>query len=236
MAYAPAMSRIAKKYRQFTTPLPLNDFDGYDGYWEERGDEDYCTRWGIALEKIPDGATLLDVGCGTGAFLRYLTANRPHIDARGTDVSAKAVKIAVSTGLDAFVSDLTEDTLDRDYDYITCFETIEHIHEAERVLQTMRDATKKQLIMSLPNIGFVEHRIRLAAFGRFPNTSLKFHAKEHIRHWTVRDFTEWVGTFGLRVVQVEGSGGSKFYPWRKRPDLFCPQVVYTLERVTTPAS
>ena len=228
----PAVARVRRKLAKYTAPLPLNDFNGYDEYWTARDEEVVLPRWQIAAAKIPDGASVLDVGCGSGGFLRYLGSERPNATLRGTDISPQAVREANDSGLDAFVADLTREPLDREYDYITAFEVIEHIHEAELALQTMLAATKHQLIMSLPNLGFVDHRIRLGLFGRFPNTNLKFHAKEHIRHWTVRDFTEWVGHFGLEVVEVEGQYGPPWGPWKTHPSLFSPQVVYTLERVS----
>jgi hypothetical protein len=58
-----------------------------------------------------------------------------------------------------------------------------------------------------------------------------FHAKEHIRFWTGKDFRDWTAHFGLRVVEVQGRWGLRGMPWRSRPELFSPQVVYTLERV-----
>jgi methionine biosynthesis protein MetW len=172
---------------------------------------------------------VLDVGCSNGGFLSYLTSVRPNVKARGTDVARAALEAAAAKGHDVFYADLTTEPLDREYDYITCFEVIEHIHEAEAVLVNLRDATRRQLIMSLPNLGYIEHRIRLGIFGRFPNTSLVLHVKEHIRHWTVRDFKDWAAHFDLDVVSVEGQKGFPIVPWRRFPSLFAAQVVYTLE-------
>jgi methionine biosynthesis protein MetW len=228
-------SRVLRRLRAYNDPLPLEDFEGYDGYWDERErSEDTGTvlpRWRIAAEKIPDGSSVLDVGCGSGGFMRYLLSQKPDCKVRGTDISDHAVELAAKSGLDTFQADLTREPLDREYDYITGFEMIEHVHEAEKVLVAMRDATRKQLILSLPNTGYIEHRLRLAVFGRFPNTQIKFHAKEHIRFWTGKDFRDWTAHFGLRVVDVQGQWGLRGMPWRSRPELFSPQVVYTLERV-----
>jgi methionine biosynthesis protein MetW len=222
--------RLRSRLSQYTAPLPMQTFNGYDEYWAARGGEPIIhPRWRIAVGKIPDGATVLDVGCGAGGFLSYLRRERPHVIARGTDISAEAVRAACAAGHDAFRSDLTRERLQDKYDYITCFETIEHIADAEVVAEALRDATRHQLIMSLPNFGYLHHRIRHAVFGRFPNTSLMYHVKEHIRHWGVTDFTEWAAALGLGVVSVEGQYGGRYMPWRTHPALFSPQLVYVLE-------
>ena len=216
--------------RRYTEPLPLNDFDDYDNYWVERGGEPIIhPRWKIAVEFIPDGAKVLDVGCGQGGFLDYLRERRPGCTISGTDISAAGAATARSKGHHAFQADLTVEKLPERYDVITCFETIEHIADAESVLVNMRDACAGQLIMSLPNIGFIDHRIRLGVFGRFPNTNLKFHAREHIRHWTVPDFVNWAGRYGLTVKSVHGQYGSRKVPWKRYPSLFARQLVYVLE-------
>jgi hypothetical protein len=154
------------------------------------------------------------------------------VAARGTDISPKAVERARHAGLDAFQADLTREPLEGQYDYVTCFETIEHIADAEAVAVALRDATRNRLIMSLPNFGYLHHRIRHGVFGRFPNTSLKFHVKEHIRHWGVQDFTEWTAALGLRVISVQGQYGGRYMPWRRHPGLFSSQLVYLLEPMT----
>lgn len=228
---------VLRRLKTYNTPLPLEDFEGYDGYWEGReAGEDTATvlpRWQLAAAKIPDGSSVLDVGCGSGGFLQYLLSQKPNCTVRGTDISDHAVALAAAKGLDTFQSDLTKESLDREYDYITGFEMIEHVHEAEKVLVVMRDAMRKQLILSLPNTGYIEHRARLALFGRFPNTQIKFHAKEHIRFWTAKDFRDWAEHFDLRVVEIEAQWGLRGLPWRSRPELFSPQLVYTLERATS---
>ncbi len=230
-------SRLAKRLtlQTYREPLPLRSFEDYDGYWEHRAVEETRVqpRWELALRHIPMGASVLDVGCGTGGFMKYLTEQRPDVTVQGTDISAAAVKVAQEAGLSAFTADLTAEPLEGSYDVITCFEAIEHIHDAEEVLIAMRDASRR-IVISCPNIGYIEHRARLGLFGRFPNTTLMFHAKEHIRHWTVRDFRDWAAHHGLQVVTVEGQKGYPVVPWRRWPSLFAAQVVYTLERPETP--
>lgn len=74
--------RIA--YRQFheiTRPAPLLEFEDYDAYWKSRINDGLTARIldrHIVIEKsIPDGESVLDIGCGDGTFLRYLKKVSP---------------------------------------------------------------------------------------------------------------------------------------------------------------
>ena len=229
------MSARLKAYRDrlrlLTSPAPMNEFSDYDAYWTERQDLNVIQeRWRIASEVIREGATVLDVGCGSGEFLSFLQRTRPDLKASGADYSPVSVEMTKERGFDAFQLDLANDTIPSQYDYVTCFETIEHIPDAERAIVNLRDAFREQLIVSIPNVGAIDYRIRLGLFGRFPVTSCVFHIKEHVRFWTFKDFHEWVAHFGLRVVKAQGHIGGALLPWRRRPALWSAGVVYILER------
>ncbi len=67
-----------------------------------------------AAELLPRGATVLDVGTGSGAIALALAAERPDLVVRGIDVSADAVSVAERnrTDLDLNVSFSVGDLLD----------------------------------------------------------------------------------------------------------------------------
>jgi methionine biosynthesis protein MetW len=228
----PKLRSIAIRWRKLTGPAPLSDFSDYDDYWQKRGGtERIYRRWTIAVEHIPDGATLLDVGCGNGEFLQYLKSVRPTVIARGIDISASAVERARALGFEADVVNIGESEIDGTYDYVTCFELLEHIAEAETALLRLSRAFTHQLIVSVPNIGSIGCRVRLGVFGRFPITNCVMHIKEHVRHWTPTDFREWVAHHGLCVARSEGQYGVKGTPWRSWPSLFATGMVYVLEHM-----
>jgi len=63
-------------------PAPLEEFADYDEYWDKRKQESEqdrsIPRYELVTEKIPDGASVLDIGCGNGAFLSYLKKTSPQ--------------------------------------------------------------------------------------------------------------------------------------------------------------
>jgi SAM-dependent methyltransferase len=76
------------------------------------------------LDRIDfSGKDVLDVDCGRGIFLSQIKNAR---SLWGVDISAAAVKIAASKGINAQVRELPKLDLPQSFDIITCFETIEH--------------------------------------------------------------------------------------------------------------
>ena len=217
-------------WRRLSGPPPMNEFSDFDNYWEQRGRlKTIFRRWEVAADYIEDGASVLDVGCGTGEFLAYLKSRRPNTKCTGVDFSDNAISITRSQGFDADRANLAEEDLTGTFDYVTCFEVLEHIPEAEIALRRLKKCFRRQLIVSTPNVGYFGCRLRLAVFGRFPITMCVMHIKEHVRHWTPKDFKEWVAREGLRVVRVEGQYGLRFTPWKLWPSLFARGVVYVIE-------
>src|ERR1041385_6732678 len=159
------------QWKRLNGPPPMNDFSDYDDYWEKRGKlRTVFRRWQVAADCIEDGATLLDVGCGTGEFLSYLRARKPTVKSKGIDFSPTSIAMTRSAGFQVEAADIAQKEIRAEYDYITCFEVLEHIADAESAIRHLRKAFRKQLIVSIPNVGYVGCRIRLAVFGRFPVT------------------------------------------------------------------
>lgn len=207
----------------------MSDFADYDEYWAKRGAPSVLyRRWQIAADTMEVGSSLLDVGCGSLGFLEYVRRHRPDIHVAGCDFSAAAVENARQAGFDAFFHDIGKTPLPGHYDYITCFEVLEHIPHAEAAFRNLKGCFRKKLFVSLPNVGCLRCRVRLAVFGKFPLTVCNLHVNEHVRHWTPRDFRYWMETESMRILHVDGQYGLRgFYRWF--PGLFAHGLVYTLE-------
>jgi len=208
----------------------MKSFSDYDDYWEKRGMlEQVFRRWEITAELIEDGASLLDVGCGTGEFFDYLRKVKPRVRCKGLDFSDRAVEMLRARGFEVEKGDIAVDPIVGQYDYVTCFEVLEHIPDAEAALRHLQPAFRKHLIISVPNVGCWLCVFRLVFVRRFPLTNCQLHIKEHVRHWTVKDFREWIAFCGMKVVRVEGQYGFAYTPWKKWPSLFATGVLYVIE-------
>lgn len=241
----PVYLALANSYRQFkrlfiypkTARVGVLD---YDVYWDTKLENNIgqLSPWRrkraqVFTDLVSDGDRVLDLGVGDGALLMYML-ERKKIDAVGLDVSPKAVEFCQKQGLNVVLADINKpisDFLDGQYDYIICSEIIEHLPDPEGLLNNLRPFVRKGIIVSIPNTGYYQHRLRLL-FGRFP-LQWVVTPGEHLRFWTLADFRWWARHLNFtisRIIPYEGTRGLKD-TW---PGLFAAAFVYVLQDKAAP--
>lgn len=216
----------------FLDPMPLREFSDYDDYWEKRGKQEPKYRFIWVTEHLSGKEKLLDVGCGDGAFLEYVREHRPEVRLLGIDGSAAAIEKLRAKGLEgALAGDLNSPDLEafRDVDVVVAMELIEHLPEPELLMREFLKTKAIIFYITIPNLGFIVNRLRLALGGKMPVTAIVYHIKEHLRFWTVRDFHHWADYCGFKVQKYSGQNGF-FGLWRIWPSLFARQMIYVLHR------
>jgi methionine biosynthesis protein MetW len=233
----PGIDFLIQGYRESRRPAPLDEFASYDEYWDQRAQQGFrdpphvMMRYRCVSERIPDGARVLDVGCGDGGFLAHLKKQRPSCEVLGADVSARSVAMLSERGIPGLVLDPARplrEQIDGSFDYVVLMEVIEHIVDAESVIRDVCRFNPKRIFVSVPNMGFIFNRIRLMFGGRMPITVIVYHMREHVRFWTVKDFHEWAEVMGLEVKGVFGQHGYIPALVEHFPALFARAVVYEL--------
>ncbi len=229
----------ANRYRQarrlFSYPPTANvGVVDYNAYWDEKfaqydGDmgEWRHKRAQVFASMVSAGDRVLDLGVGDGALLRYMI-DQAGVQGTGLDVSEKAVAFCRQQGLDVHLADVNapiDQYITQPYDYIVMSEIIEHLPDPERLLNELRPHARKGLIVSVPNTGFYQHRLRLL-FGRFP-LQWVVTPGEHLRFWTYADFLWWARQMRYEVVRAVPYEGTPLLK-DAQPGLFAAAFVYLL--------
>ncbi len=166
---------------------------------EVLGRSDYA----LISELIPEGARVLDLGCGDGALLEWLKANK-HVEARGVEMRRELVQQAIARGVTVYQGDL-ESSLreypDGAFDYVVLSQTLQELRQP---LQVMREILRigRYVVVAFPNFGHWRVRVSHLFSGRAPRTQLfpyGWHDSPNVHFLTILDFEETVGEQGWVV-------------------------------------
>lgn len=148
-------------------------------------------------------ARVLDLGCGTGAFLKHLASVVSGLSLAGADFSDASIKTATSTcssiqpapELKA-ITGYPTDWQASSFDVIYVIEVVEHLKDA--VLDSvLKEASRLlvqggYLIITTPNNEDLEKQHTCC-----PNCGTTFHIWQHVRNWSATSLTEYVLPFGF---------------------------------------
>lgn len=190
----------------------------------------------VIASLVEPGSKVLDVGCGDGALLAFLTQAR-NVEGRGLELSQAGVNACVARGLSVVQGDADRDLAfypDQSFDYAVLSRTIQAVREPRRVLGELQRVGRR-VIVSFANYGHWRARLRLLAAGRMPalpSGAPLWQDHEAIRPCTVRDFATLVGDLGMRVERAvpisHGEPGPPFASVLWRANWFAEDVVFLI--------
>jgi len=194
------IQNIKNIIRQITHyPKLVLEETNYDDYWKDkRGDNlGFSNSWqkqrgDWIVDRIEEGSTVLDIGCGDGGVLLYMKKKK-DFQAMGADISDIVLNFLDSKGIEVVKFDINDfESIENlpEVDYVMILEVLEHMPNPEKFLNMIMKKTKKSLFFSFPNSGYISYRLRLL-FGAFP-MQWRIHPGEHLRFWTYRDLKWWL--------------------------------------------
>ncbi len=153
---------------------------------------------------IPEGASVLDLGCGNGGLLALLRS-RGHRRLMGIELDEAAVVNCVRRGLDVVQADLNHglaNYADGQFDVVVLSQTLQTVIDVQTVIREMLRVGKRGVV-SFPNLGYYKLREQLAEHGRAPLVALgggsHWYETHNVRFLTIADFEEFCQDHAITI-------------------------------------
>ncbi len=179
-------------------------------------------------DRTPEGAKVLDIGCGKGDLL-FKLVNEKNIQAMGIELSQEKVMAAVSRGLSVHHGNVDEGLssfLDQSFDLTIFSLTIQELANPLEVLKESFRVSKKVVVV-FPNFGHWPGRWQLAIRGRAPRTvSLPYSWYDSPnRHFlTIKDWKEMCEAEEWKILDEGYLANGR--PVRFTPNFFAEVAVH----------
>ncbi len=190
---------------------------------EEGLEQKIFTQW------ISVGASVLDLGCGEGELLAYLTKER-NIRAQGIELDPQAINRCVAEGLNVYQQDIDtglSEYAEGSFDYVILNQTLQQVKKPALVLQEALRVGKK-VVIGIPNFAYIKARASIFFRGRVPVTAAlpyQWYDTPNLHFLSLADFTTYCKTRHIVIEQGAYRSGSREV--RFRPNLFA-EVGYFL--------
>ena len=170
---------------------------------------------------VPAGAaTVLDVGCGAGAFAATLRSARPgrQLEIWGVELIPEAAALARGTLDQVLVGDAVvrvAELPDARFDCVVMNDVLEHLAEPAPLLRQARRVLKPggALVASLPNVRYFFNVWDLAVRGRWDYVDEGILDRTHLRFYTRSSLRRLLADEGFAVATMQGinpTGSLKF--------------------------
>lgn len=164
--------------------------------------QDWKFEYDIASKLINEGSSVLEVGCGKGAFLNYLKQNR--IQATGLELNDIAIEEAKKKELNVIRNTVEEHAHfnSEKYDFVISFQVLEHIYEVDSFLKACIRCLKKggKLIIAVPDNDalFFKMKKKVSFEGAFQQRTLLLNQPpHHMGLWNQKSLNKTFRMLGL---------------------------------------
>ncbi len=167
---------------------------------------DHATMQAIA-RLVPQGARVLDLGCGDGALLDLLQRTR-GCTGYGIEIADANVLACVRRGVNVIQLNLDEGLAmfgDNSFDVVLQIDTLQHLRNAETMLRETARVGKSGIV-AFPNFAHWPNRLSVLR-GRMPVTRrlpYQWYDTPNIRVGTYKDFEMLAGKNKLRILDAFG--------------------------------
>ena len=179
---------------------------------------------------VPEGARVLDLGCGDGALLDYLQRSR-GCSGYGVEIADANVLACVRRGVNVIQLNLDEGLAlfaDNSFDVVLQIDTLPHLRNAEVMLRETARVGRTGVV-AFPNFAHWPNRLSILQ-GRMPVTRrlpYQWYDTPNIRVGTFKDFEVLATKNRLRILDAFGLNNGQIV--RRLPNLCASRAVFHFE-------
>ncbi len=182
---------------------------------------------------IPQGASVLDLGCGDGSLLRYLKETR-HVRGYGVEISDENIVACIRNGVNVIQGDLESGLSGFEsnaFDYVLLSQTLQATRHTEALVQEMLRVGREGIV-SFPNFGHWKARLQVLR-GHMPVSDelpYQWYDTPNVHLCTLDDFENFCADLHVQILDrsVMANGGEV----KMLPNLLGSMAVYRFKRST----
>lgn len=191
----------------------------------------------MILTLVPQGARVLDLGCGDCSLLNELVLQK-KIRGTGLDIDGMQLIDGLASGLNVFHGDLDEGLTefpDQSYDYVILNQTLQVVKNPMLVInEVLRIGCYG--ILGFPN--FAQWRLRRGLFfgGRAPKSPalpFEWYNTPNIRVLSIKDFYDYCSVEGIEIVRQRYLVGKRWVSsalWKGAANLLAGIGMFVITR------
>lgn len=185
----------------------------------------------LIAQLVPEGAHVLDLGCGDGALLDLLQRQR-RCSGYGIEIDDAKLLACVQRGVNVLQLNLHEGLSafgDQSFDAVLQIDTLQHLRNAETMLRETARVGRVGII-AFPNFAHWPNRLSVLR-GRMPVTRrlpYQWYDTPNIRVGTYKDFEALAHKNGLRVLDAFGVHNGRVVRWL--PNARAASAVFKIAR------
>jgi 2-polyprenyl-3-methyl-5-hydroxy-6-metoxy-1,4-benzoquinol methylase len=158
------------------------------------------------LPYLEDGARIIDIGCGEGAFKANLKTSTEYWgvepDTGAASIAAKNLdKVIIGTYLEA-----EECIPDNYFDVVICADVIEHMNDPDVFLRSIRTKLRPGgcIVGSIPNIRYISALYEILVKKDFRYKDDGIMDRTHLRFFTRKSFKNTIESSGFTFEEYAG--------------------------------